>query len=83
MSIQSAIEGLINQVYQQFAHEQNTKNVLLNEQNDLFNNDKKNEINRVKTSNSEHKDYGRFIAMARKELYNYGKLDINTFNELS
>ena len=83
MSIQSAIEGLINQVYQQFAHEQNTKNVLLNEQNDLFNNDKKNEINRVKTSNSEHKDYGRFIAMARKDLYNYGKLDINTFNELS
>ena len=84
MSIQSAIEDLLNQSYQQFNQESKTQEVLLNKQDDLFrNNDNHSQINRVKTSNSEHQDYGRFIAMARKDLYNYGKLNINTFNDLS
>ena len=84
MSIQSAIEDLLNQAYQQFNQEPKQQEVLLNQQDDLFkNDDNHNQINRVKTSNSEHQDYGRFIAMARKDLYNYGKLNINTFNDLS
>lgn len=83
MSIKSAIEDLLNQSYQQFNEKPKQQEILLNKQDNLFENDNNNKINRVETSNSEHQDYGRFIAMARKDLYNYGKLNVDTFNELS
>lgn len=83
MSIKSAIEDLLNQSYQQFNEKPKQQEILLNKRDNLFENDNNNKINRVETSNSEHQDYGRFIAMARKDLYNYGKLNVDTFNELS
>lgn len=83
MSIKSAIEDLLNQSYQQFNEKPKQQEILLNKQDNLFENDNNNKINRVETSNSEHQDYGRFIAMARKDLYNYGKLNVDTFNDLS
>ena len=48
MSIQSAIEDLLNQAYQQFNQEPKQQEVLLNQQDDLFkNDDTHNQITRV------------------------------------
>ena len=46
---------------------------------DTSNTDK---IIRHKVKNSEHQDYGRVILMARKDLYNKGKVNIENFTEL-
>ena len=58
----------------------NTEDFSLNE--DIFGNNSITE-SRIKSKNNEHKDYGRYIANARKELYTKGKLTIHNFSELS
>lgn len=60
---------------------QSTQSPIKQEELDLDTNNT-NKIIRHKVKNSEHQDYGRTILMARKDLYNQGKVNTENFTEL-
>lgn len=60
---------------------QSTQSPIKQEELDLDTNNT-DKIIRHKVKNSEHQDYGRTILMARKDLYNKGKVNTENFTEL-